>query len=284
MRGTFLDTARAALDAATGRPAAPDDPPSLIPPGDPPVIRRLPRSVDYTHIKMIILSLPAPLTTLVWRGDPTADPLWEAFNRRSLRAIDRQLRRREATLAAHGPAVPATERALLQGLRHQWVLLCMREMNERASHERPRWMRVRRVDPTLLPTVPPWGDPKVPWFDPDEHHGACAALLRQHFADVLSRRCGRRWRSQYAPPGWPLVTKVAVPALFELLRPHYAVRSYQDRRQQGVAGHYAAQLRRDITEILHLELPLLAKDLTIARVTAAIQRHIARSRRRQGSA
>ncbi len=316
MRGTFLDTARAALDATTGRPAAPDDPPSPIPSGDPPVIRRLPRSVDYTHIKMIILSLPAPLTTLVWRGDPTADPLWEAFNRRSLRAIDRQLRRREATLAAHGPAEPATERALLQGLRQQWVLLCMREMNERASHERPRWMTVRRVDPTrfppafrppgppqlhvvmevwkagrrgpalidqrtLLPTAPPWGDPKVPWFDPDEYHRACAALLRQHFADVLSRRCGRRWRSQYAPPGWPLVTKVAVPALFELLRPHYAVRSYQDRRQQGVAGHYAAQLRRDITEILHLELPLLAQDLTIARVTAAIQRHIARGRRRR---
>src|SRR6266436_1903235 len=36
MGGTFLDTARAALDAATGRPAAPDDPPSLIPSGDPP--------------------------------------------------------------------------------------------------------------------------------------------------------------------------------------------------------------------------------------------------------
>jgi len=133
----------------------------------------------------------------------------------------------------------------------------------------------------ILPTVSPWGDPKVPWFDPDEHHGACAALLRQHFADVLSRRCGRRWRSQYAPPGWPLVTKVAVPALFELLRPHYTVRSYQDHRQQGVAGHYAAQLRRDITEILHLELPLLARELTIARVTAAIQRHIARGRRRR---
>src|SRR6266436_6629443 len=82
MGGTFLDAARPA-------------------PGDPPVIRRLPRSVDYTHIKMMILSLPAPLTTLVWRGDPTADPLWGAFNRKSLRAIDRQLRRREAAL---GPA------------------------------------------------------------------------------------------------------------------------------------------------------------------------------------
>src|SRR6266436_9380397 len=108
MSGTFVDTAQAALDAATGLPASPDDPPSPIPPGEPPVIRRLPRSVDYAHIKMIILSLPAPLTTLVWRGDPTADPLWEAFNRKSLRAIDRQLRRREAALAAHGPAEPAT--------------------------------------------------------------------------------------------------------------------------------------------------------------------------------
>ena len=84
--------------------ATPDDPPSPIPPGDPPVIRRLPRSVDYTHIKMIILSLPAPLTTLVWRADPTADPLWAAFNRKTLRAIDRQLRRREAALVAQGPA------------------------------------------------------------------------------------------------------------------------------------------------------------------------------------
>ncbi len=293
--------------------AAPGDPPSPIAPGEPPVIRRLPRGIDYTHIKMIIMSLPSPLTTLVWLGDPTADPLWAAFNRKTLRAIDRQLRRREAALAAQGPAAPANERALLQGLRHQWVLLCMGEMNERAPHKRPTWMIVRLVDPTrflpefrppgppqlhtvievwkaspkgpalidqrtLVPTVPPWGDPKVPWFDPDEHNRACAELLRQHCSDVLSSRCGRRWRSTYPPPGWPLVTKFAVPALFEYLRPHYEVRHYQDHRQKEVAGHYAAQLRRDITEILQVELPLLAKELTIERVTATIQRHIARRR------
>mgnify|MGYP001599796528 FL=1 len=189
----------------------------------------------------------------------------------------------------------------------------MREMNERAPDNRPKWMIVRLVDPTrflpeyrplgppklrtvievwkagrkgpalidqrtLVPAVPPWGDPKVAWFDPDDHNRACAALLRQHFPDVLSRRCGRRWRSAYAPPGWPLVTKYAVPALFEYLRPHYEVRHYQDHRQKEVAGHYSAQLRRDITEVLQAELPHLAKDLTVERVTAAIQRHITRRR------
>jgi hypothetical protein len=295
----------------TASAAAPEDQPSQIPPGEPPVIRRLPRGVDYTDIKMIIMSLPSPLTTLVWMGNPAADPIWAAFNGKTLRASDRRLRRREEALAALGQSAPENERTLVGGLRHQWVLLCMHEMNERALRKRTKWIIVRLIDParlrpefqplgplqqridvevwktsrkgptlfdkrTLAPTVPTWGDPEIAWFDPDEQNRAYAELLRQHFPDVLSSRCGRRWRSKYAPPGWPLVTKYAVPALFEYLRPHYRVRHYQDHRQTKAAGHYSAQLRRDITELLQAELPHLATDLTIDRVTAAIQRHITR--------
>jgi hypothetical protein len=67
----------------------------------------------------------------------------------------------------------------------------------------------------------------------------------------------------------------------ERARPFYPVRHYRDHRQVEGAGHYSAQLRRDITDIIRLELPHLARELTIGRVTAAIQRYVETQRRQQ---
>src|SRR6266849_1084889 len=142
----------------TASVAAPEEQPSQVPPGEPPVIRRLPRGVDYTDIKMIIMSLPSPLTTLVWMGNLAADPIWAAFNGKTLRAIDRRLRRREEALAAQGQSAPENERTLVGGLRHHWVLLCMHETNERAPRKRTKWIIVRLIDPARLrPEFQPLG-------------------------------------------------------------------------------------------------------------------------------
>jgi hypothetical protein len=99
-------------------------------------------------------------------------------------------------------------------------------------------------------------------------------LLQKHCPRILSVRCGPRWRSKYPSVGWPLITQHLVPRLFDYLRPFYPVRHYRDHRQSVPAGHYSAQLRRDITDIVRLEVPHLARALTVGRVTAAIQRHV----------
>jgi hypothetical protein len=190
--------------------ATPEDQPSPAPAVGLPVSRRLPPGVDYAQIKMIIMALPSSLTTIVWRGDPTADPIWAAFKGKTLRAIDRQLRRREEILAARGQCAPENERILVRGLRHQWLQLCMHEMNEQPPRKRKKWIIVALVNPArlrpkfrlpgpfqprtvvevwrtsrhgpvlidaraLVSTVPPWGEPEITWLDPDGYHNVCAA-------------------------------------------------------------------------------------------------------------
>jgi hypothetical protein len=89
----------------------------------------------------------------------------------------------------------------------------------------------------------------------------------------MNVRLSARWRSKYSPEGWRLITQHVVPRLYEYLRPFYPVRRHRRAGRSG-PGQYSAQLRRDITDIVRLKLPL-AKKLTVARVTAAIQRYIA---------
>ena len=84
----------------------------------------------------------------------------------------------------------------------------------------------------------------------------------------------KRWRSNYSPEGWRLVTQHVVPQLYEHLSPFYPVRRYRRGGRTG-PGQYPARLRRDITDIIRFELPM-ARRLTVARVTAAIQRYTAR--------
>jgi len=92
----------------------------------------------------------------------------------------------------------------------------------------------------------------------------------------MGLRVGPPWRSNYPPEGWRLITQHAVPALYEYLRPFYRVRRHRRIGRKDGPGLYPARLRQDITDIVRFELRHLAKDLTVPRVTAAIQRHIAR--------
>jgi len=146
--------------------------------------------------------------------------------------------------------------------------------------ERPRSKARRRRAPKVLAerfivsTAAPWGDASIPWQDTDEIERVIMELLLRFFPKVMNVRCGPRWRSKYPAAGWPLITQFVVPHLFEELRPYYAVRHYRDHRQAAPAGYYSAQLIRDITDIIRLELPHLAQGLTVARVTAAIQRYV----------
>lgn len=90
----------------------------------------------------------------------------------------------------------------------------------------------------------------------------------------MKRRPGRHWRTERAPSGWPLITQHVIPELYDYLRPYYATRQYRHGRTDYSSGDYPVQLRRDITEILQVELPHLAGEIGVERVTAAIQRYL----------
>src|SRR5262249_2486054 len=130
---------------------------------------------------------------------------------------------------------------------------------------------------TLPSGPPPWGDADVPWIDPDESDRVCTALFRKYFALIMQQRPGRYWRSQRAPVGWPVITKYVVPALYHYLRPYYPVRQYHHHFDEPSPGKYPRQLVEDMRDMLRLERLDLANDLTIERVTAAIQRHLKRA-------
>ncbi len=60
---------------------------SRVSPDEPAVIRRLPPGVEYTHVKMIIHSLPSGLTTMTWAAE-VDDPIWAAFRGKPYRRLD----------------------------------------------------------------------------------------------------------------------------------------------------------------------------------------------------
>ena len=146
----------------------------------------------------------------------------------------------------------------------------------------PHSQRRRRAVKTLtvleeriIVSEPAAWDPSIPFIAPDAVDRAVLDLLRKHFPRLLGIRVSARWRSNYPAEGWKLVTQHVVPQLYEYLRPFYSVRQYRRPGREG-PGQYPARLRRDITEIVRFELPHLAGQLTVARVTAAIQRYTAR--------
>lgn len=301
--------------------AAPVAPPTASP-GEPDFIRRLPHGVEYTHVKTIIFNLPSWLTTLTWMVDPNEDPIWAAFRGKTFRTLDGLLQKRERACRTLPNAMASEERQRLIGLRHQFVVQFSAEINnpDRKGIKNKKWMTGRFVDPSRLderfrppglvrPAIyldvwqppyrqpklverrvissgpAPWGDPAVPWVDPDQLNQAWSEMFRRHFRDLMRRRRVRHgWRSRRVPVGWPLITQHAVPVLYDYLRPFYPARRYRHGRQYLSAGHYPARLRRDITDILRYELPHLARELTVARVTAAIERYVrkAPARRPQG--
>ena len=279
-----------------------------IAPGEPGFIRRLPEGVEYTHIKTIFMDLPSALTTLLWSTPSQDDRLVAAFKGRTIRAINRALRREAET---------HRDRHEISAIRHELVSLCLHEANGTSSPHPTRRISVTHVFPQLFaeehrppgpsvqhvritvtnsdrrrprrkgavtaPTVleervivsePAAWDPSIPFIDPVAVDLAILELLRKHFPRLMGVRVGARWRSNYPPEGWRLVTQHVVPQLYEYLRPFYRVRRYRRHGRKG-PEQYPARLRKDITDIIRFEFPV-ARELTVARVTAAIQRHTAR--------
>lgn len=270
-----------------------------VAPGEPAFIRRLPAGVEYTLIKMIFIDLPSGLPTLLWAASSESTPLLRTFNERTVRAIVRVVRREEKF---------ETNREYAALIRHELVQLCFAELNSPWSPHPELWLSVRLVSPHLFaadhrppgpsvqhvritvestgsagPTVlderfvastPAAWNASIPFIDSEECDRIILDLVAKHFPRLLNVRVSARWRSKYSPEGWRLITQHIVPQLYDYLRPFYPVRRHRRAGRSG-PGQYSAQLRRDITDIVRFELPHLAKKLTVARVTAAIQRYIA---------
>src|SRR4030095_16791585 len=284
---------------------------SVRAPDEPPVIRRLPPGVEYSYVKLIILDLPSPLYVAPWLSTDTDASIWSMFRGKTFRALDRALQLREKRAAVpDDPTVDPHEFPYTQMLRHFWVQHFLAAVGQWDSNRHTRWLSIRivnqpsgirkgrkivarawvlevwgagRCTPRLLnrsivpPAVPPWGDERIPYYDPQLIDGITAAVLRQHFPEVMGQRIGWRWRSERRPSGWPMLLRHAIPPLYDYLRPFYVVRPYRKSLTLPTRGDYSTQLLRDIVNILRFELPHLTTDLTVERVQAAVQRHIRRA-------
>ena len=265
-------------------------------------ITGLPSGVDYTCIKRFFFELPPWMTTLAWMAAPTAeDPAWRGFAGKTFRTVDRLLRRREAALAQRPPDEVAEARRTVTALRGQWIHQLLAELPRRTAgslwvvtrltrdprpgrttravthveawtFERTRLRLLERR--TIAPALKHGHGDRVDYFDLEAVHAALADLIRTYARDLLNQRCGTRWRSQRRPAGWPLVTRYAIPWLYDYLRPFYAVRGYRHGFKRPSAGHYPVKLRHDIRSVLRFERADLAGGLTLAHVTAAIQHHL----------
>jgi len=253
-------------------------------------------------IKRFLLELPPWMTALAWMAAPKAeDPAWRGFDGKTFRAVDRLLRQREAALAQRPPNEVAEARRTVTALRGQWIHQLLDELPRRTAGslwvvtclmrgpgparttrsvthveawtlERTRLRLLERR--TIAPAVKHWNGDRVDHFDLDTVYAALADVIRTHARDLLSRRCGTRWRSRRRPAGWPAVTRYAIPWLYDYLRPFYAVRGYRHGRRRPSAGLYPIKLRHDIRRVLRFERADLTGDLTLAHVTAAIQYHL----------
>jgi hypothetical protein len=115
----------------------------------------------------------------------------------------------------------------------------------------------------------------VAYYDPWLVDRLWAAIFRRHFREVMRHRVGQGWWSERGRTGWPMLTQYAIPMLYDYLRPYYRVRSYRQGRLHRSPGKYPRQLLQDITDILRVEVPHLASDMTVAQVQGAIQRYLA---------
>ena len=273
----------------------------------PAFLKRLPPGVDYTHVKMILWSLPAPIEVLAWVASDPNEPIWSLFHGKTFRSLDRVLQQRERQLVASGAAVDAEVRTHIEMLRHYFVQHFVFAIQDWDPHRQIRWLSIRLVTPpprtehlpglehrgrvlevwapalpmpelldrvVMLPGTPPWGDPAVTYYDPVLTDRLTADVLRRHFPEVMRRRIGQGLRSEREPVGWPMVTQRVVPILYDYLRPFYSVRPYRKDLRFLSDGDYPTQLLQDITDVLRFELPYLAADLTVERVQAAVQRYV----------
>jgi hypothetical protein len=286
-------------------------------PGGPAVLARLPAAVEYTYIKMILMSVLPAMYWVPWLDPHTTDPTWVRFGRGTFRAVDRILRREEQRLAAAGHGVPTQAHDRVRLLRHLFVQHLVQAVRYWDPECATRWIEIRLVSPppdpqrprrfeyrewvldtwarrkgmphmleqvVVPPGVPPWGDERVLYYDPVLTDARTVEVVRRHFPEVMGQRIGQGWRSERAPGGWPMLTQKVIPALYDYLHPFYAARSYRKEHLFPTAGDYPTQLLQDITDILRLEMPHIATLLTVERVQAAVQRYLEKARpdRRMG--
>src|SRR5260370_27052141 len=87
-------------------------------PGEPAVLARLPIAVEYTYIKMMLLSVLPAMYWFPWLDPHAADPTWVRFGRGTFRAVDRILLRAEQRLVAARHGVPTQEHDRVRTLRY----------------------------------------------------------------------------------------------------------------------------------------------------------------------
>jgi hypothetical protein len=280
-------------------------------PGEPAVLARLPAAVEYTYIKMILMSVLPAMYWVPWLDPHSTDPTWVRFGRGTFRAVDRILRREEQHLAAAGHGVPTQAHDRLRMLRHLFVQHLVQAVRYWDPECATRWIEIRLVSPppdpqrprrfeyrewvldawarrngmphmleqvVVPPGVPPWGDERVLYYDPVLTDARTVEVVRRHFPEVMGQRIGQGWRSERAPGGWPMLTQKVIPALYDYLHPFYPARSYRKEHRFPTSGDYPTQLLQDITDILRLEMPPIAAHLTVERVQAAVQRYLERAR------
>jgi len=280
---------------------------------EPAVIRRLPAGVEYTHVKQIVFDLSGPLDVVPWFTSPENDALgWSRLRRKSFRALDRVLCREERRLLETRPQEHGREHQLVAMLRSQFVQHFRLALQLCDVPGKTRWVSASFVAPSSMPPSepalnmahrdliieaweptddgdrllervvmppgpPPWGDVRVAYYDPWLVDRLSSAVFRRHFREVMRRRVGQGWWAERAATGWPMLTQYAIPLLYDYLRPYYGIRGYRKGLQHQSPGKYPRQLLRDITEILHVEVPYLAGSLAEAQVQAAVQRYLERA-------
>jgi len=251
--------------------------------------------------------------TASWIDHEPDDDISKRFRNRTYGAVDRALRKAEAALRKLAPDEEAAQRAQVRWLRHVWAQQVLGETGALVSGSMrivTTWTDPERlgISPTptgldgpgqvievlltvrkglylverwaLPATLMPWRpETRVPWVDPGLVDEIYAVLIRTYFRSILRKRVGQRWRTEREPAGWPILTQRVIPALYDYLRPYYQARPYRHYRQSISDGHFPAALRRDITDLIKFECPHLARELSVERVTAIIQRYIQRAPR-----
>jgi hypothetical protein len=270
-------------------------------PREPAVLRRLPKEAQYTFVKLILKGVPGLLVAGSWHSSA-------APGRRTYASLDRELGKREVALQGEPPHRIDERHIELEALRHSLVMQLLGETEVPERGFPTRRISIRWVDPARLgipPDLPdlagpgqvveifemtrkgavllkrqviaagppPWCDERISWIEPGLFNRTLMTLIRQYFRPILRRRIGARWRNQRPATGWPVLTRHVIPALYDYFRPLYPVRRYRRGASQR-PGHYPSALLRDITDILQLECPYLARQVTPARVQAAIQRYL----------
>src|SRR6266478_8657458 len=123
-------------------------------PGEPAVLVRLPAAVEYTYIKMILMSVLPAMYWVPWLDPHSTDPTWVRFGRGTFRAVDRILRREEQRLAAAGHGVPTQAHDRVRMLRHLFVQHLVQAVRYWDPECATRWIEIRLVSPPPDPQRP----------------------------------------------------------------------------------------------------------------------------------